>query len=404
MKLKIVTYNIYSHNNGCDKDRLLRQIALLKKSNPDIICLQEAWGVETRKIIKEKLSKKYKFIDSSRVFTHYKDTTLADYGVQNIGWLIMLTFAIIFVLSPILAKNNSLIGISYLLLSWIFSFAICILPKEVLGIMFMSMCLIGIPEGLYVWSIIFFLLSGVVNRRVFHHFVNIMGKIPVLCDMIQGDLLGLVILVKKKYSLTNIQHIKYGNRGYTHGNTANAFWLGCFEGSYMNRGAIAIECNIKNNCVRIVNTHLSNGVSNPYRFKQCEELVAFAKKAKKETPCVTVVCADANAHETQPEIVWLNQTYFIDTFKTYWKRKIAENKDTCIPKSGYTWDNNNPYVKTGNLEEPNQRLDYIWILRPEVAYCRIDKRLLEKVNSSELIGDDIPLSDHYGILTKIDIT
>ena len=41
--IKTITYNIFSSNQGFDTERTSKQIDMLKRYDPDVICLQEVW-------------------------------------------------------------------------------------------------------------------------------------------------------------------------------------------------------------------------------------------------------------------------------------------------------------------------------------------------------------------------
>ena len=109
---------------------------------------------------------------------------------------------------------------------------------------------------------------------------------------------------------------------------------------------------------------------------------------------------------------WLRKTCFIDTFLAHWgvgtlgdrpatsrgrgKGAIESTEPegalrACTPRGGNTWDNANTFATTGNLLEPDQRMDFVWLLRGSNG----------RVVDSQIIGDDPPISDHYGVFTTI---
>ena len=127
---------------------------------------------------------------------------------------------------------------------------------------------------------------------------------------------------------------------------------------------------------------------------------------------MTLICCDANADAGEPEMRWLRKTCFIDTFLAHWGLSALADHDTvgrgsskntaqsadregelrsCTPHGGNTWDNANTFATTGNLLEPDQRMDFVWLLRGSKG----------RVVDSQIIGDDPPISDHYGVFTTI---
>lgn len=121
----------------------------------------------------------------------------------------------------------------------------------------------------------------------------------------------------------------------------------------------------------VVNALLSNGVQNPRRKIQLEEILTVLPKSHP-----TVVCIDANSHEDQPEMKWfIHQQGFEDTFR---------NSQTS---PGYTWSSTNP-LTAGFLKEPDQRVDYVFA-----------KGLQAK--SSQCVFDHAPfVSDHFGVFSE----
>ncbi len=82
--------------------------------------------------------------------------------------------------------------------------------------------------------------------------------------------------------------------------------------------------------------------------------------------------------------------------------------DTCqynTRKKNITWDKDNPLVQSGNASSlPSQRIDYIFlnqnarnILEPKKTRIVLTEKYVKTPSQT-----DIPLSDHYGVMTTFE--
>jgi len=154
---------------------------------------------------------------------------------------------------------------------------------------------------------------------------------------------------------------------------------------------IWVEYEVNGVRLLVVNTHMSNGVSNPRRIEQIRQVAAEIALRDIENPtkaCPAVFCGDTNADGSEPEMLWLREEAgFKDTFL-----EINPDIDTN-PGHGATWNNVNPLTNQGHLIEPDQRVDYVAI-RPGA------KHTFEILNSKLVLNQD-PVSDHYGVMTDL---
>ena len=374
--IKTITYNIFSSNQGFDTERTSKQIDMLKRYDPDVICLQEVWEPAAQNT----------FINAFPDYIPVNAKQMLSMPTSSIEFLaptIHLVYALFFVLLPSLLRHPILYTVGYMLSFIAINISALIFPPSVVTSILAIPIVLGINAGCTLLNYIFSFLMVLCNKAIFTWFTYITNLGSITMGLAKGDPFGLLILAradKKNARISPIRcdFIEYKEQAYLLKGSPWLFWAGWFEGNFITRGAISITCTMNGKSIRIINTHLANGVHNGYRYYQCKELIDFSYK--ENTSDATIICCDANSHTTEPEIKML-QSFFKNTYY------VVNN----IP--AITWDNKNKFVKTGNLSEPDQYIDYIWLLNTSNA----------SIVNSVIIANNPPLSDHYGVITIFSI-
>ena len=268
-------------------------------------------------------------------------------------------------------------------------YALCerVLPSVAVLAALAAPLFFGVPVGCRLATSVFGLLTLLTQHGVFRLVAHQCGAGSILQEITTGDPLGVLTLVRADAGTpVRSDRCRFGNQGALFEGTPWLLWAGWLEATYLARGAVSTNCTVKGTPLRIVNSHLANGVRNPHRQDQCEELVDFARDGTHRG--ATIICCDTNAHHAQPEMKWVRKAGFVDTFGHFWSDGRGGLRAET-PHNGHTWDNTNPLVLGGNLVEPDQRIDYIWVdggdcLAPE---------------ASRIAGDRPGLADHYAVIS-----
>ena len=96
-------------------------------------------------------------------------------------------------------------------------------------------------------------------------------RMPRLREILEGDTLGLMILVKKsKFSVDVSSEVAHMFQNQAFGNS----FVGLFEWCFKPRGFISVRVQMKESdrTILIVNTHLNVGLGNSKRLSQIKEL------------------------------------------------------------------------------------------------------------------------------------
>ncbi len=209
-------------------------------------------------------------------------------------------------------------------------------------------------------------------------------------EIARGSAQGLVTLLKQgseKYSAYEVESGIFKNQ-------FALTWITQQVEAVMPKGYLATRYHLPKGAVQIVNTHLSNGETNPGRMKQVKELVDHATRIAGGDPII--LCGDTNSDgEREKDMTWLHtEAGFKDSFR------IVYPDVTQSPHKGATWDNANPMVQKWYNEvflgEGNQRVDY-------VSY-RSSSGFNFRTHSSKIVFDSEIISDHYGIYSILELT
>ena len=209
---------------------------------------------------------------------------------------------------------------------------------------------------------------------------------PGMEEVLNGNHLGIVTLFNEKKGKLNRDWL-----------TPRIFaaqvsdgWLAGFFESLKPKGFVSARYTVGGVTIDVVNTHMSNGVHNPDRMKQVSELtnhLTYGDLVHPKNFNPVILCGDTNADGEEPEMRAMRAFGFIDSF-------LGANpnpQDTTY--GGMTWDDANPNTR-GNLEEPDQRVDY-------VGFFPGTENTFE-VLSSKIVLDEAPhVSDHYGVLSEL---
>lgn len=207
--------------------------------------------------------------------------------------------------------------------------------------------------------------------------------------MFDGDTYGLMILVKKDKGTVQLdtQHVErfdvQAGRGI----------LKLLE-AVKPKGFLWIEYVVDGIPLLVVNSHLSNGVENYRRAGQLAQLAESLEartnaNAGIQQPVLFLV--DANANGSEPEMQWLHDGKFVDTYL------VAHPDLRSVPGEGITWDDANPLAQTGNLREPPQRVDYISVIHG-------DHHHFEVMSSDVMLNTQGNfVSDHNAVVTQVEL-
>ena len=412
-QLKVVTLNIFSANAGMDVPRIKRQIALLRAHDPDVICLQEAWEDEVVGFF-------------SAAFPHHRVAKASATGLRRtppaIAYLSSAVAALLcaaFALLPSVAAAGSsttnpagwlgVLVCAMLALAW-FTFPLLTwLP------ILSPLAIWGLEAGCSVVSTFYGSLAVIFAPPIFLWWLGWSGVAPIAGAIQHGDPFGLLVLVRRDddddagtaeagagvgaraaagaagaaaaaAEPVLVEAMAYEQQGYIFDGGPWLFWAGWFEATFLYRGAVAIECTLAGaggaggaagRRVRIVNTHLANGVHNRHRMAQVKELATFCKPraaAKRREveeskaaaggagssggagagaggggdgggggagghrcavwsstadaaggagyvqPSATFVCCDSNGDSSEPEMRWLRKSCLSDSFLCHWAK------------------------------------------------------------------------------------
>jgi len=200
--------------------------------------------------------------------------------------------------------------------------------------------------------------------------------------VIDGDTLGLVIFVKKdlkpKYRLT---------KKFRHQAIPDRILTKLVEKNF-SKGFLSVSIQIDNKTINITNFHLNTGDYDEephrrggYNYNRIYQL----KEMIDNSGDMLIFCGDTNSDiDTQPECKWmLGAGGCVDTYSSCHKED-----------EGFTWSDDNPYTQ-GWLISENQRIDAILLNNNMADNCEI-------LNSTVVFDDDV-VSDHYGVLTVINV-
>lgn len=349
-RLKVITYNLMASPFDDSDQRYQLQVAKLRQTNADVICLQEVFSEEVKKIYLEGFKESYEVIASGSVAS-FRPKLIA--SALNFKLSLLLLY-LLSVLVPVLNLNQ----VSFWIITVMFS-----MSKDInLGVPSLLYCLISI-------------------------------KFPRMRDILEGDTLGLLVLVHKSTLSVNhdtiVRHV-FLNQAF------KLSWTSIFEWCFKPKGYLSMQLNMKDeqgqvnfkHTILLVNTHLNVGIGNKNRFTQVEELVQQVKEKSYNYTIPTILVGDKNADSNDPEIHFLRGQEFCDTYMAYYR-----NDMTLAPNNGSTWDNVNP-LTNGFLVEPNQRLDYIFLKQ------QFPSNFLAIEHSSLMMNEAPYLSDHFGVMTN----
>lgn len=344
-RLTIVTLNVFATPFNNAGERYKQQVASLKQLSPDAVFLQEMYASDLKSLYEENFSDTY-HVFSTGSLASLKPTFIA--GALNFKISMLLLF--------FMSKMVALIEL------------------EPLSLVLLSLVLsVSNSLPLRIPSLVYLALSW---------------KFPRLRDILEGDTLGLMLLVKKSTMVVKPDSLTthlFSNQAYTFS------FVGLFEWCFKPRGFISVQAqHIQSSCtMTLVNTHLNVGLGNSKRLLQVKELADCMHQLSISKEVPVVVGGDTNADAKDPEIKFLYDQGFCDTYLTYYKGDLSN-----APRHGDTWDNSNPLAH-GFLIEPNQRVDYIMFKN-----CHSSKGFL--VEKSMLLFDQEPfVSDHYGVLSQL---
>lgn len=165
-----------------------------------------------------------------------------------------------------------------------------------------------------------------------------------------------------------------------------------FHESIKPRAFMWVEYEVGGVDLLVINTYMSNGVHNPRREKQLDqiarELLLRDLRLGRIDPAMFM--GDTNADRAEPEMQKFHRVArFRDSLK-------EANPDLSIsPHKGMTWDPDGNRLTDGPLREPPQGVDFISV--------RDGKKYRIKIKTSRIALDKKPNSDHYAIYTEFEI-
>ncbi len=154
------------------------------------------------------------------------------------------------------------------------------------------------------------------------------------------------------------------------------------------RYVLFAEIKIGKQRLGLFNTHLSWKLDEgAVREKQIDELMAFAR-AKSEGGEV-FICGDFNAPPSAPEIQ-----------KMILKGELTDAFGKTYPDiDGFTWNNENPYVRNCAHPMPDRRIDYVFYRSKGLTFGGL-KEIKIVMNKPAYTG--IWPSDHFGLLAQFE--
>jgi endonuclease/exonuclease/phosphatase family metal-dependent hydrolase len=279
------------------------------------------------------------------------------------------------------------------------------------------------------------LLGTAFAPPVLPSFLSISGAAPVMREVVAGDPLGLVIMIRdssppaaaaaaaprvrvrgdaraRPHRFAH-QAVDFRPAGLVH--LVNS-WI---NATYLHRGMLTLPIEVlptapaggPSTRVVIATAHLQTGVVNPLRMRCVHEMRDRLHSAVGEDGAAgAVLCFDSNADARQPEMRWLRSGGRGAGLEDAFVAKHGEDSGS----RGITWDNRNP-MTAGNLREPDQRVDFVLVLRPSsrADAAAVRERGPAAAQAAGELGDvadcDVVLneppcdSDHYGVLATVNI-
>eukprot|EP00937_MAST-01D_sp_MAST-1D-sp2_P000690 g690.t1 len=407
--IKLLTLNIFSMNKGPDWERLRRQAALLREEDPDVICLQEVHQNEVADFFRAEF-RHYHAFNFGRVPGVWARAPVRLAPLVSSGSTLLMALAA-------RALPAALAGGASAGLLAFFAATLC-LSYFVVGVhallgMAALFVAIGPAAASAAIALVLAAVAVCICPPICARLLHWSGFAPIVLKLVQDDPCGQMVLVRRDAGGDDPSppsarlFRRAGWAGFLLCGDPYLFWTALFEGSFLRRGMLAVDCTVKGHAVRVLNAHLALGVRNAERLHQVAELYEFAlagDNADRTRP-VFVLC-DSNSDAAQPDMAWLRRAGFVDSFLECWGAggrgkgagaEVALRGDT--PHGGWTWDNANALTK-GNLIEPDQRLDYVYVLPAQPGGGGSAARVVE----ARIVGDAPPVSDHYPVVATVELT
>jgi len=403
--LKVVTYNIFATPFNNNEDRYKLQAEQLKQLDADVICLQECYSYEVQQLYMDSTLKDHYDFYTTHTTASFKPLLIISALNFKISLFVLYLFARLFVDPNVLELDAIRLLLIALLVSVTKDIGVVkrgaqlqnIASKQASGSTTSSTNTSSTTSSSTV---------SAVNSHSILYFILSLCNLPRIRDLLEGDTLGLMTLVKRDSSKLRVKPESIVRHVYDY-QAFKLSWTSIFEWCFKPKGYLSLEVELLNEgtktaaatattMVLIVNTHLSIGLNNTRRIHQVRELKREVFKKSHGGRITAVLCGDKNADHAEPEMHYLRSRGFIDSYLQYYGGNL-----NLAPKNGATWDNENP-LTMGFLVEPNQRLDYVFV-KPALTSTGSQQSDVQ-IENSQLCMNEAPfLSDHFGVMTTMNI-